>query len=425
MLQGIIQPYSGQLDNDEGRIRSIASRGVSERKEQIPYLNRIQNSFGHHDISGVQAHMGSQATEACREMGAAAYTQGNHVVFGHFPSLHTAAHEAGHVIQQRAGITVSGGVGKQGDAYEKHADAVANTVTSGGNAEGLLDRFVLGVRAGSILSSNKGKASPVQMEPATTVAIASLVVGIVGTLVGAGSAAYTVAQAKNDEISGGVEETLDFAGKFFLISDHENFLKAMGEVLIRQKLDNLDPGWETRGESDQLQQAKTAAEIQMAQVMTNLTMNQVVGLYAWGGDDSRAGGDLQAEGAIGISYNPAGASGTAKISVFGGVLDSNDFPGLSDAADRHGFDVSTPIPYMERVILDGNGRTGDGIFEDDQCYVRPGGFSAGRKDGTISVTGQFYLDWDENTTRMVWGDANSIGIRNVPEPQYEDGPPDT
>lgn len=422
--QSIILPYAGQLANDKGRINSIAVKGISEREDQLPYVDRLQQAFGHHDVRGIHAHLGPRATDACREMGAAAFTRGNHVVFGHFPSLHTAAHEAAHVVQQRAGIAISGNVGKPGDAYESHADAVANAVTSGGRAEGILDRFLLGPNAGIATYSGEGAASPVQMEPVSAIAIASLVVGIVGTLIGAGSAAYTVAQAKNDEISGGVEETLDFSGRFFLISDHETYLKAIGEVLVRQKLDDLDPGWETRGESDHLQQAKTAAEIQMAETMTNRTTNQVLGLYAWGGDDSRAGGEARPGGSVSFSAR-GGAFGTATISVYGSVLNSSDFPGLDAAASRHGFDVSNPVPYLERVILQGEGRTGEGIVEDDQCYVRPGTFSAGRRDGAISVTGQFYFDWDENTTRMVWGDANSIRINSVPEPNYRDGPPDT
>jgi hypothetical protein len=59
-------------------------------------------------------------------MGAEAFTSGNHVAFAGTPSLHTAAHEAAHVVQQRAGIHLKGGVGQVGDEYEKHADAVAD-----------------------------------------------------------------------------------------------------------------------------------------------------------------------------------------------------------------------------------------------------------------------------------------------------------
>lgn len=71
-------------------------------------------------------------------MGARAYAMGNHVAFGIQPDLHTAAHEAAHVVQQRAGVSLSGGVGQAGDAYERHADAVDDRVVAGESAEALL-----------------------------------------------------------------------------------------------------------------------------------------------------------------------------------------------------------------------------------------------------------------------------------------------
>lgn len=53
--------------------------------------------------------------------------------------LHTAAHEAAHVVQQRGGVALKDGVGAPGDRYEQHADAVADRVVQGRSAEGLLD----------------------------------------------------------------------------------------------------------------------------------------------------------------------------------------------------------------------------------------------------------------------------------------------
>jgi len=47
-------------------------------------------------------------------------------------------HEARTSCQQRAGVQLKGGVGEAGDAYERHADAVADTVVAGGSAEALL-----------------------------------------------------------------------------------------------------------------------------------------------------------------------------------------------------------------------------------------------------------------------------------------------
>jgi hypothetical protein len=75
--------------------------------------------------------VGGPAVQATEGMGARAYATGNHVAFGTTPELHTAAHEAAHVVQQRAGVQLYGGVGRSGDAYERHADAVADLAPGG------------------------------------------------------------------------------------------------------------------------------------------------------------------------------------------------------------------------------------------------------------------------------------------------------
>ena len=108
-----------------------------DRAVQLPYLDVIQRSFGPHDVTSVQAHAGAQASTAARALRAVALTTGEHVAFDGQPSLHTAAHEAAHVIQQRAGVSFQG-VGKDGDAYERHADAVAQRVIAGQSSEALL-----------------------------------------------------------------------------------------------------------------------------------------------------------------------------------------------------------------------------------------------------------------------------------------------
>jgi Domain of unknown function (DUF4157)/Microbial transglutaminase len=89
-------------------------------------------------VTGVRAHTDGAAAGANAEMGSQAYARGNDVAFGGAPDLHTAAHEAAHVVQQRAGVQLKGGVGERGDAYERHADAVADTVVAGGSSEALL-----------------------------------------------------------------------------------------------------------------------------------------------------------------------------------------------------------------------------------------------------------------------------------------------
>ena len=126
---------------DPGRIQAAAQRGIAGPAERLPHLDRIQRLFGRHDVGAVQAHLGEGAAAASDAMGAAAYATGNHIAFGGAPDLHTAAHEAAHVVQQRAGIHLKGGVGESHDEHERHADAVADLVVAGQSAEGLLDRY--------------------------------------------------------------------------------------------------------------------------------------------------------------------------------------------------------------------------------------------------------------------------------------------
>lgn len=123
-------------------IHAIAARGIESGGSSLPYLDKIQASFGaKHDASRIQAHVGGPATEAAAAMSAQAYATGDHVAFASQPDLHTAVHEAAHVVQQRAGVQLEGGVGEQGDAHERHADAVADSVVRGESSEALLDQY--------------------------------------------------------------------------------------------------------------------------------------------------------------------------------------------------------------------------------------------------------------------------------------------
>ena len=122
-------------------VHEAAKRGISGSGASLPYLDAIQHSFGRHDVSGISAYTGGSAADACHDMGAQAYATGNAVAFGSSPDLHTAAHEAAHVVQQRAGVSLRGGVGAAGDTYEQHADRVADQVVQGKSAESLLDKF--------------------------------------------------------------------------------------------------------------------------------------------------------------------------------------------------------------------------------------------------------------------------------------------
>jgi hypothetical protein len=121
--------------------RLVAAEGTQGPGEPLPHLDVIQRAFGRHDVSGIQAQIGGDAVDACDALGAEAFATGTRVAFRAAPTLHTTAHEAAHVVQQRAGVSLSGRLGADGDAYERHADAVAEAVVRGETAEGLLDAF--------------------------------------------------------------------------------------------------------------------------------------------------------------------------------------------------------------------------------------------------------------------------------------------
>jgi hypothetical protein len=119
-------------------VHAAAQRGVAGGGSALPHLDAIQRAFGPHDVSKIQAHTGDAAARASTEIGAEAYATGNHVAFAGAPDLRTTAHEAAHVVQQRAGVHLKGGVGETGDAYERNADEVADRVVRGQSAADLL-----------------------------------------------------------------------------------------------------------------------------------------------------------------------------------------------------------------------------------------------------------------------------------------------
>jgi hypothetical protein len=130
---------------------AIASAGVQGGGGPLPYGAQIQAAFGKHDVGGISAHVGGPAAHAADQLGATAFATGHHVAFAGAPDLHTTAHEAAHVVQQRKGVSLMGGVGAVGDPYERHADAVADRVVAGQSAEALLD-------AGATAGSGHGEA---------------------------------------------------------------------------------------------------------------------------------------------------------------------------------------------------------------------------------------------------------------------------
>ncbi|WP_063837527.1 DUF4157 domain-containing protein [Streptomyces sp. NRRL WC-3549] len=89
------------------------------------------------DFSDVRVHSDSAARASAAEVGARAYTSGNHIVIGDGGSdRHTLAHELTHVIQQRQGPVAGtdNGAGLRvsdpGDRFEREAEANATRALS-------------------------------------------------------------------------------------------------------------------------------------------------------------------------------------------------------------------------------------------------------------------------------------------------------
>lgn len=136
--RGAVQAEGDLSGHSADAVHDIAASGVAGNSESLPYAAEIQRSFGKYDVGSIRAHTDGAAHRANSQLGATAFAKGNDVAFGKSPDLHTAAHEAAHVIQQRAGVQLKGGVGSAGDVYERHADAVADRVVEGKSAEALL-----------------------------------------------------------------------------------------------------------------------------------------------------------------------------------------------------------------------------------------------------------------------------------------------
>ena len=130
---------SGGDSRTDSHVHDAARHGLSGAARPLPELSRIQKSFGDYDVSGVRVQVGGPAARASEDLGALAYTSGSRIAFKQEPGLRLAAHEAAHVVQQRRGVQLDGGVGESGDAYERQADRAADAVVAGQSAEAVLD----------------------------------------------------------------------------------------------------------------------------------------------------------------------------------------------------------------------------------------------------------------------------------------------
>jgi len=127
-------------------IHDAAAAGTATPTGELPHRADLEAAFGR-DLSDVEAHTGPDAQQSAAAMGAEAYATGDHVVAPADASLFLVAHEVTHVLQQRDGVQLAGGIdGGAGDPYEREADDVAGAVVRG---ESVAHRFGKGARGGA------------------------------------------------------------------------------------------------------------------------------------------------------------------------------------------------------------------------------------------------------------------------------------
>ncbi len=161
-----VQARGNIAAEDPDKVHRAAATGIESGGQPLPHLETVQKAFGpRHDLSAIKAHVGGTATESCEQMGAEAYASGEHVAFKSTPDLHTAAHEATHVVQQRAGVQLRSAIGAAGDSYEREADAVADMVVAGQSDVGRALPSLGGARGES--AGSLAPASAIQRQEAT------------------------------------------------------------------------------------------------------------------------------------------------------------------------------------------------------------------------------------------------------------------
>jgi hypothetical protein len=194
-VQRAATPAAGPAPADQ--VHAAAALGTRGPGERLPHHDTIQRVFGRHDIGGIVAHTDADAARGAGAMGAEAFATGSHVAFAGAPDLHTAAHEAAHVVQQRGGVQLKGGVGTAGDAHEQHADAVADRVVAGEPAEALLDDYADAAAGGAAGGAVQRLVTQIVPQPTHPEVIAQVnVVGrperTYGNSMGDHSTAFTV-----------------------------------------------------------------------------------------------------------------------------------------------------------------------------------------------------------------------------------------
>ena len=149
---------------DPARVRQLAARGVASADAPLPFRDILERAFNR-DLSQIRVHVGGEAAAAARDIGARAFTFGDRIAFAAPPDLRLAAHEVAHALQQRARVDLPGGVGRTGDRYERHADAIADAVVAGRSAVPLVDELLAAPRGGAPQVQREDKDKGFSLDP--------------------------------------------------------------------------------------------------------------------------------------------------------------------------------------------------------------------------------------------------------------------
>jgi Domain of unknown function (DUF4157) len=127
---------AGSAGTMHSAVHAVAANGVQGAGRRLPHADRVQQALGRHRLDAVRAYTDAAARAASRDLGAEAYTMGNKIAFASAnPNLHTVAHEAAHVIQQRAGARPGN---DRGSYFERRAEAAADAIVHGRSPAGFL-----------------------------------------------------------------------------------------------------------------------------------------------------------------------------------------------------------------------------------------------------------------------------------------------
>lgn len=153
---GAHTPASGECESCTRQRLQRLAHGRSGAMAVPPIVHDVLRSPGHpldaqacaffeprfgHDFSTVRVHVDSRAAESARAVNASAYTVGQHVVFGagQYDATSAAgrrllAHELAHVMQHDGSPPRADSVSMPGDASEREAERVSESVLAGAPA---------------------------------------------------------------------------------------------------------------------------------------------------------------------------------------------------------------------------------------------------------------------------------------------------